>query len=78
MKRQFNFNFLFDQSFHASDQKFDVNQIHIYLYLYIYQIDVCWSENQKNGLNNGKKFRINFLFQIWIETIRVPMNPWVT
>jgi hypothetical protein len=28
---------------------------HIYLYLYVYQIDIYWSENEKNGLNNGKK-----------------------
>ncbi len=36
MEKQFNFNFLFDQSFHASDQKFDVYQIHIYSYIYIF------------------------------------------
>jgi hypothetical protein len=28
----------------------------------IYQIDIYWSENEKNGLNNGKKFRVKILY----------------
>ncbi len=32
--------------------------IHIYLYLYVYQIDILWSENDNNGLNNRNFFRV--------------------
>jgi hypothetical protein len=32
--------------------------IHKYLYLYVYQIYIYWSENENNGLNNRKKFRV--------------------
>jgi hypothetical protein len=30
--------------------------------IYIYQIDVYWSENEKNGLNNGKMFKVKMLY----------------
>jgi hypothetical protein len=43
---QFNVNFL-------CDQKVDVYQ---YVPLYIY-----WNENEKNGFNNGKTFRVKML-----------------
>jgi hypothetical protein len=41
---------LCDQNFHTNDQKVDV-------YQYIYRI-----ENENNGLNNGKKFRVKILY----------------
>jgi hypothetical protein len=49
--KQFNFNFLCDQNFHANDQKVDFYRTHIY-----------WRENENNGLNNGKKFKVKMLY----------------
>jgi hypothetical protein len=43
----------------------------------VYQIDKNWSENENNDLNNEKDLRLNVLFQIWIETIKVLTYPWV-
>jgi hypothetical protein len=35
---------------------------YLYLYLYVYQINIYWSENEKNGLNNGKYFKVKMLY----------------
>jgi hypothetical protein len=43
-------------------QKLMFTNTHICLYLYVYQIDIYWSENEKNGSNNGKKFEIKVLY----------------
>ncbi len=57
------------QNFHASDQKIDVYQYQ-YIYIYIYRyiliclpnIYIYWSENENNGLKNGKKFKVKVLY----------------
>jgi hypothetical protein len=33
-----------------------------FIYLYVYQINIYWSENEKNGLNNGKWFKVKMLY----------------
>jgi hypothetical protein len=30
--------------------------------IYIYQIGIYWTENEKNGLNNEKKFKVKILY----------------
>jgi hypothetical protein len=32
------------------------------VYIWTYQIDIYWSENKNNGLNNGKKFKVKVLY----------------
>ncbi len=60
-----------EQNFHISDKKIDVYHI------YIHQIDIYWSENEKN--RQWKKVEgWNVISQIRVETIKVPMYQWVT
>ncbi len=55
IEKKINFNFFCEQNFNASDQKIDVYHI------YIYQIDIYWSENEKN-LNTRKNLRVEMLY----------------
>jgi hypothetical protein len=49
---------------------------HTHTHTHVYQIPIYWSENENNGLNNGKKFRVkSVVSHIRVETIRAWVYP---